>query len=91
MKTKLTLLLLIGFSSLLNFGCGNNIEPSSDRWNECKKGMAIEEVVEIIGYPDHVSGNGKGILKWYYSAPNTEKKRFAIRFFDGYVEGIYER
>ena len=90
MKTKLTLLLLIGVNLLLNSGCEKNLfssqEPDPSRYKECSKGMTIDEVREIMGYPSDING-GPGHQFWYYYTDNN--KRLKFHFMDGYLRRIF--
>lgn len=86
MKTKLTLILLIGVNLLLNSGCekptSSSQKPDTNRYEECSKGMTIDEVREIMGYPSDIKGK-PGIQFWYYSTDYN--KRLEFRFIDGYL------
>lgn len=90
MKTKLTLLLLIGVNLLLNSGCEKNPfssqKPDSNRYKECSKGMTMEEVREIMGLPDHIKTRIHGYQTWYYVPDNN--RRLEFRFSEGYLYQI---
>jgi hypothetical protein len=85
MKTKIQLLALILIGALFA-GCA-----TSDQMNRIRIGMTKDQVVDILGKPDSMSGQANVVyLTYYLEAPNRyeQEQPYMIRLVDGKVESF---
>jgi hypothetical protein len=85
MKTKIQLLALILLGALFA-GCA-----TSDQMNRIRIGMTKDQVIEILGKPDSMSGQANVVyLTYYFDAPTTyeQAQPYMVRLVDGKVESF---
>ena len=85
MKTRIQLLVLILLGAFFA-GCA-----TSDLMNRIRIGMTKDQVVNILGKPDSMSGQANVVyLTYYLEAPNRyeQEQPYMVRLVDGKVESF---
>lgn len=94
MITKIAGVFLV--ASLMATGCSKPIVvPTSttykSNWSQLTEGITKQEVLDLIGEPEHAVNNGKPNAIWYYGVFEmnedipSSKKAYAVYFENGKV------